>query len=416
VDDPSVTPRAVSRAGVLGAGLMGAGIATAFARRGVAAEMVDVDDARVADGLRRARKVVEDRIAIGRATAADLAGLLTHLHGGTSRRVFEDCEVIVEAVTENEELKTRIIAELAEVARPDAIFATNTSTISITRLARAWPHPERFAGMHFFSPVDRMQLVEVVRGDRTDDETTATLAALARRIGKTPVVVRDCPGFLVNRVLMPYMAEALVLLGEGVPMERVDRVAVKWGMPVGPVTLYDMVGLDTGLYAGAVLQAGYPDRAVKTPVLEELVKMQHLGQKTGRGFYAWDAKGKPTPDAEALAAISRLITAPREFTDEEIADRLFLSMALEAVRARQDGITRHPGDAEMAMQLGCGFPAFRGGPLRWCDTEGAASIVERAARWAPLGARYHAPQLLLEAARTGAPLSQPSKPASLSQP
>jgi 3-hydroxyacyl-CoA dehydrogenase/enoyl-CoA hydratase/3-hydroxybutyryl-CoA epimerase/enoyl-CoA isomerase len=401
VDDPQVKPLAIDSVGVLGAGLMGAGIATAHARRGVHAAVVDVDNARVDDGLRRARKVVEDRIAIGRAKPSDLADMLSKLTGTTSRLAFSECDLVIEAVTENEKLKTQIIGELASVMKADALLATNTSTISITRLAKAWPTPERFAGMHFFSPVDRMPLVEVVRGDKTSDETVVTLVALAKRIGKTPIVVRDCPGFLVNRLLMPYMSEALVLLEEGVDMDRIDKVATTWGMPVGPITLYDMVGLDTGLYAGEVLQAGYADRAVATPILAELVKLGRLGKKVGKGFRGLDKKGKFVRDPEVDALIANHVKAKSALSDADISDRLFLCMALEAVRALEDKIARRPGDVDMAMVLGVNFPAFRGGPLRWCDTEGAANIVDRAKKWESLGGRFAIPAALTEVAKQG---------------
>jgi 3-hydroxyacyl-CoA dehydrogenase/enoyl-CoA hydratase/3-hydroxybutyryl-CoA epimerase/3-hydroxyacyl-CoA dehydrogenase/enoyl-CoA hydratase/3-hydroxybutyryl-CoA epimerase/enoyl-CoA isomerase len=401
VDDPNVKPRTINSVGVLGAGLMGAGIAAAHARRGVRAAMVDVDTGRVEDGLKRARQVVEDRMAIGRATANDLADMLSRLTGTTSRQAFSECDLVIEAVTENEKLKTQIISELAGVMRPDALLASNTSTISITRLAKAWRTPEQFAGMHFFSPVDRMQLVEVVRGEQTNDETVATLVALAKKIGKTPIVVRDCPGFLVNRILMPYMAEALVLLEEGIDMDRIDKVATKWGMPVGPITLYDMVGLDTGLYAGEVLQAGYADRAVATPILAELVKQGRLGKKSGKGFRAVDKKGKFVADPEVQQLIAQRAQKKGELSDDDIADRLFLCMALEAVRALEEKIARQPGDVDMAMILGVNFPAFRGGPLRWCDTEGAANIIDRAKKWESLGRRFEIPAALAEAARKG---------------
>jgi 3-hydroxyacyl-CoA dehydrogenase/enoyl-CoA hydratase/3-hydroxybutyryl-CoA epimerase/enoyl-CoA isomerase len=400
VEDPSVKPREIKAVGVLGAGLMGAGIAAAHARRGVQATMVDIDNSRVEDGMRRARKVVEDRIGIGRAKPSDLADMLVKLRGTTSRQSFGECDLVVEAVTENEPLKTKIISELADVMRPDALLATNTSTISITRLANAWKSPELFAGLHFFSPVDRMQLVEVIRGEKTSDETIATLVALSKKIGKTPIVVRDCPGFLVNRILLPYMAESLVLLAEGIDMDRIDKLAVKWGMPVGPITLYDMVGIDTGLYAGEVLKAGYPDRAVATPILADLVQQGRLGQKVGKGFRGLDKKGRFTSDSEALQLISQHVRTKSELSDSDITDRLFLSMTLEAVRAMQDKIARQPGDVDMAMLLGTNFPAFRGGPLRWCDTEGAQNIIDRSKKWESLGGRFAIPASLAEAAKS----------------
>jgi 3-hydroxyacyl-CoA dehydrogenase/enoyl-CoA hydratase/3-hydroxybutyryl-CoA epimerase/3-hydroxyacyl-CoA dehydrogenase/enoyl-CoA hydratase/3-hydroxybutyryl-CoA epimerase/enoyl-CoA isomerase len=405
VEDPNIKPRTIESVGVLGAGLMGAGIAAAHARRGVRAAMVDIDAARVEDGLKRARQVVEGRIAIGRAKPADLANMLMRLTGTTSRKAFSECDLVIEAVTENEKLKTQIIGELSGQMKDGALLATNTSTISITRLAKAWRTPEKFAGMHFFSPVDRMALVEVVRGERTDDETVATLVALAKRIGKTPIVVRDCPGFLVNRILMPYMSEALVLLEEGIDMDRIDKVATKWGMPVGPITLYDMVGLDTGLYAGEVLIAGYADRAVPTPILAELVQLGRMGNKSGKGFRAVGRKGKSVADPEVQAILAKHVRQKSELSDQDISDRLFLCMALESVRALEDKIARRPGDVDMAMILGVGFPPFRGGPLRWIDTEGPAKIVERARKWESLGRRYHVPAMLAEAARSGTKLS-----------
>src|SRR5207248_3032238 len=204
---------------------------------------------------------------IGRATPQDMADMLTHLHASTSHQLFADCDVVVEAVTENEQLKTTLYQQLASVLRSDAILASNTSTISITRMAEAAPHPERFVGMHFFYPVDRMELVEVIRGAKTDDETVATIVALSKRIKKTPIVVRDCAGFLVNRVLFPYMNEALLLLEEGVPMDAIDKAATAFGMPMGPIALQDMVGLDTSFYAGQVIAAAFPDRATKSAIL-----------------------------------------------------------------------------------------------------------------------------------------------------
>lgn len=398
VEDPSIKPRTINTVGVLGAGLMGAGIAAAHARRGIHATIVDIDATRVDEGLRRARQVVEDRIAIGRASTSDLGDMLVRLTGTTSQKAFMDCDLVVEAVTENETLKTKIISELADVMRPDALLASNTSTISITRLAKAWKSPERFAGLHFFSPVDRMQLVEVIRGEKTSDETVATLVALSKRIGKTPIVVRDCPGFLVNRILLPYMAESLVLLGEGVDMDRIDRLAVNWGMPVGPITLYDMVGIDTGLYAGEVLKAGYPDRAVATPFLAEFVKLGRMGKKTGKGFRSLDKKGRFVADPEAQKIISQHVRQTSDLSDADITDRLFISMALEAVRVLEDKIARQPGDIDMAMLLGTNFPAFRGGPLRWCDTEGASQIINRSKKWESLGGRFAIPSSLAEAA------------------
>jgi 3-hydroxyacyl-CoA dehydrogenase/enoyl-CoA hydratase/3-hydroxybutyryl-CoA epimerase/3-hydroxyacyl-CoA dehydrogenase/enoyl-CoA hydratase/3-hydroxybutyryl-CoA epimerase/enoyl-CoA isomerase len=402
VSDPAIVPRDVKRVGVLGAGLMGAGIATAHARSGIPAVMVDLDNDRLADGMKRAQEVVLSRIKIGRATPMDMAQMLALLSTSTSQSVFADCDVVVEAVTENEKVKTAMYKQLAGVLKPDAILASNTSTISITRMAESAPSPERFVGMHFFHPVDRMELVEVIRGEKTSDETVATIVALAKKVRKTPIVVRDCPGFLVNRVLFPYMNEALLLLGEGASMDAIDRAATGFGMPMGPIALEDLVGLDTAMYAGMVMLNAYPDRAVPTPILEDLVKAGRLGKKSGAGFRRFVGKsGKPEADPAFEAFLNKRRTDQRTISDQEITDRLFLAMLLEASRALEEGIVRDPADADMGLILGIGFPPFRGGILRWADTEGAARILERLAPYQKLGKRFEPTESLKKLAETG---------------
>jgi 3-hydroxyacyl-CoA dehydrogenase/enoyl-CoA hydratase/3-hydroxybutyryl-CoA epimerase/3-hydroxyacyl-CoA dehydrogenase/enoyl-CoA hydratase/3-hydroxybutyryl-CoA epimerase/enoyl-CoA isomerase len=401
VSDPSVTPRPVKSAGVLGAGLMGAGIAAAHARSGIRSAMVDVDDARVADGLKRAEDVVTSRIKIGRATPQDLANMLALLNTSTSTKLFADCDLVVEAVTENEPVKKEVYGQLARVMRDDAILASNTSTISITRLAQSAPHPERFVGMHFFNPVDRMELVEVIRGEKTSDETVATIVALAKRIRKTPIVVNDCPGFLVNRVLFPYMNESLVLLQDGASVEAVDRAATRFGMPMGPFILTDLVGLDTAVYAGRVVAKAYPDRTVTSPILEEMLKASPGDKKSLMKFWLSDKRSKPQPNPVAEAIIAKHRPAQRAVKEEEITDRLFLPMLLEATRVLEEKIVREPADVDMGLILGIGFPPFRGGILRWCDSQGASAVVERLARYAPLGKRYAPTESLLRLAKTG---------------
>jgi 3-hydroxyacyl-CoA dehydrogenase/enoyl-CoA hydratase/3-hydroxybutyryl-CoA epimerase/3-hydroxyacyl-CoA dehydrogenase/enoyl-CoA hydratase/3-hydroxybutyryl-CoA epimerase/enoyl-CoA isomerase len=402
VSDPNVKPGEVRRVGVLGAGLMGAGIATAHARSGIPTAMVDVDDARLAEGLNRAEEVVTSRIKIGRATPKDLAQMLGLLSTSTSHNIFTDCDVVVEAVTENEKVKTEMFRQLGEVMKPGAILASNTSTISITRMAESAPEPERFLGMHFFSPVDRMELVEVVRGARTSDETVATVVALAKRIRKTPIVVNDCAGFLVNRVLFPYMNEALLLLQEGVPMDTIDLAATAFGMPMGPIALQDMVGLDTSLYAGHVLAQAYPDRAKPSGLLADLVQQGRLGRKSGKGFRRYNAKGKAQndPDVEAVLEKHRVEGHPPRDLDG-LQARLFLPMLLEATRALEDGIVREPADVDMGVILGIGFPPFKGGLLRWADTEGEEAILRKLEPLQKLGKRFEPTETLKQMAQTG---------------
>lgn len=400
VADKSIGPGAIKRVGVLGAGLMGSGIAAAHARAGIPATMVDIDDDRINSGLKRASEVVLGRIKIGRASAEDLAKMLALLNTSTAHSALEGCDLVVEAIVEDEKAKTAAYKELAPRLKPEAILASNTSTISITRMAEVAPTPERFIGMHFFHPVDRMQLVEVIRGAKTDDHTAATIVELSKRIKKTPIVVRDCAGFLVNRVLFPYMNEALQLLQEGVSMDAIDKAAVKFGMPVGPIALSDMVGLDTSLYAGKVLAAAYPDRTAGSPIIYELVKAGRLGEKNGAGFRKFDGKkGKPREDPAALELIAKHKTGDRQLCDEEITDRLFLPMLMEATRTLEEGIVREPADVDMGLILGIGFPPFKGGILRWADAAGIAKIVDRAGLHASLGKRFQPTDSLLALAR-----------------
>jgi 3-hydroxyacyl-CoA dehydrogenase/enoyl-CoA hydratase/3-hydroxybutyryl-CoA epimerase/enoyl-CoA isomerase len=401
VSDPSLKPGPVKSAGVLGAGFMGAGIAAASARSGIRTSMVDVDDAQLADGLKRASDVVMSRIKIGRATPQDMASMLALLNTSTSSKFFTDCDVVIEAITENEAVKKDVYKGLAGVIRDDAILASNTSTISITRMAESAPHPERFVGMHFFNPVDRMELVEVIRGEKTSDLTVATIVALAKQMRKTPIVVKDCPGFLVNRVLFPYMNESLALLQDGASVEAIDRAATKFGMPMGPMILTDLVGLDTAVYAGKVVAKAYPDRTVTSPILEEMLKASPGDKKSLMKFWLSEKKAKPQPNPAALAIIAKNRKGDRAIDPEEITDRLFLPMLLEATRVLEEGIVREPGDVDMGLILGIGFPPFRGGILRWCDSLGASAVVEKLAKYAHLGKRFEPTESLLRLAKTG---------------
>ena len=402
IADKSIKPRDVKRVGVLGAGLMGSGIATAHARASLPTVMCDLNDQAVNAGMNRAREVVAGRIKIGRAKPEELADLLAKLQGSTNTSLFSEADVVIEAITEDEKLKTENYRKFIPQLKEGAILASNTSTISITRLADATPFPDRFIGMHFFNPVDRMQLVEVIRGAKTSDETVATIVALAKKIRKTPVVVRDCAGFLVNRVLFPYLTEAVLLLQEGADMDALDKAATKFGMPMGPILLYDVVGNDTSYFAGNVIAAAYPDRAVAVPMLGDMVKAGRMGQKSGSGFRKFtpkNTKGERDPEFDAI--LKKYRTGDKQLTAAELTDRLFLPMLFEASRAMEENIAREPGDLDMALILGIGFPPFRGGILRWCDSEGAANIVQRAKKYASLGKRFEPTETIRRMASSG---------------
>jgi 3-hydroxyacyl-CoA dehydrogenase/enoyl-CoA hydratase/3-hydroxybutyryl-CoA epimerase/3-hydroxyacyl-CoA dehydrogenase/enoyl-CoA hydratase/3-hydroxybutyryl-CoA epimerase/enoyl-CoA isomerase len=388
VADSSIQPRSVARVGVLGSGLMGAGIADAHIRRGIPVAMLDSVPEALDKGVGSITRVMQTRIEIGRMTPAELVAALGRLSTTAALQAMADRDAVIEAVVENEESKVRLYGELEPLLKADAILASNTSTISISRMSRSLARPDKFAGMHFFNPVDRMQLVEVIRGERTSDETAATLVALAKRIGKTPIVVKDCPGFLVNRILFPYINESLVLLEEGAPPRDIDKAAVAFGMPMGPITLNDLVGLDTSLYAGRVVNTAFADRAKTTRILDELVAAGRLGQKSGAGFYSYAKGSRGTDDPAFGAILERCRTGGRAIGLDEISDRLFLPMVVEASLVLSEGIVREPGDVDMGLILGIGFPPFRGGLLRWADSLGMKKVLEKLKAYEHLGPRF----------------------------
>ena len=401
----AVTPTEVRTAAVVGAGIMGAGIAASHLRAGVPVTLVDVNARALAAGV----PGILDEAAWDRATkradpvrALALAG---DLRTATHLAAIAGADVVIESVTERPDVKTTVLAEIERTVGPDAVIATNTSTNPIARLAEAFTDPARFCGLHFFNPVRRMTLVEVVRGPATSDATVATAVALAKRLGKCPIVVRDSPGFLVNRVLMPYLHEATELVREGVDPARIDRVARSFGMPMGPIELYDMIGLDTAFYAGLVLSAAYGDRIEASPLIPALVKSGRLGRKTGSGFYRYsgaDQKARIAGvDPDGRRVLDRYAVAPRETTDRGLADRLLLPMLLEAVRAVDEGIVRDPADIDLAVIHALGFPPFRGGLLAWADTLGPAEVLRRLEPLADLGPRMIPPGRLVALARSG---------------
>ena len=397
----AVKPRDVGQVGVVGAGIMGAGIAGAHVRRGVPALLLDNAPAALEKGLAAVAKGVMGRVEIGRMTPADAAAALARLSSSLTLNALADRDVVIEAIVENESAKAKLYGEVEKLLPPGAILASNTSTISITRMAKSVKPPERFAGMHFFNPVDRMQLVEVIRGEKTNDATVVTVVALAKRIGKTPIVVRDCPGFLVNRILFPYINESLVLLEEGAPPRAVDKAATAFGMPMGPVTLNDLVGLDTSLYAGRVINAAFADRAATTHLLDDLVAAGRLGQKSGAGFYSYAKPGRGADDPALAGFLEKRRKGSRDIGMEEMTDRLFLPMLTEASRVLTEGIVREPGDVDMGLILGVGFPPFRGGILRWADTVGLPQILERLKKYERLGPRFRPTEQMRKLAAEG---------------
>ncbi len=406
VDQADVQPREVGRVGVIGAGIMGSGIAGANLKRGVGVLLSDAAEAALAKGGRVAlEEAAFDRRFKGPAPDK-LLELAPHLQLSTFDEAYRACDLVIEAVVENLQVKRQVYQRVEAMLPEHAVLASNTSTIPITTLAESLQHPERFCGIHFFNPVRRMKLVEVIRGAKTDDATIATAVAYAKRLGKMPIVVDDGPGFLVNRLLFPYMNESLELLSQGVEIKAVERAAKAFGMPMGPIELYDMVGLDTALYAGKTMWEAFPKRIHPSPILPALVKAGRLGQKSGQGFFAYgggkrNKPGKPQPAPEAEAIVNNYIKRRETFTPEQLQHRLFLPMLLEATRVLEAGLVRDARDVDLGLIFGLGFPPFKGGLLFWADQVGAATIVEWLKPHEALGERMQPTPLLLEMAREG---------------
>ncbi|HEX9305168.1 MAG TPA: 3-hydroxyacyl-CoA dehydrogenase NAD-binding domain-containing protein [Thermoanaerobaculia bacterium] len=373
IADPAVRPGEVTRLGVLGAGRMGGGIAQLAADRGIPARMKDVEPKALAHGFAAAAEIFRESVRRRRLTEREVAARMARLSGTLDYSGFARCEVTVEAVVEKLEVKRSVLAEWEQAVPETAIFASNTSTIPIAQIAAAAARPDRVAGMHFFNPAHRMPLVEIIRGEKSSDETIATIFALAKKLGKTPIVVNDLPGFLVNRILAPYLSEAVRLVREGCRIEDVDRTMTNFGMPVGPLALLDEVGLDVAVKAGEVLQAAFPGR-IKPGGDEALVAAGRLGRKSGSGFYEYSEgkRGGPSPAAyEALRAEPK---ASSPFPQDQIESRLALPMVNEAALCLEDEVVAGPAKLDLAMILGTGFPPFRGGLLRWADSLGLPRV------------------------------------------
>jgi 3-hydroxyacyl-CoA dehydrogenase/enoyl-CoA hydratase/3-hydroxybutyryl-CoA epimerase/3-hydroxyacyl-CoA dehydrogenase/enoyl-CoA hydratase/3-hydroxybutyryl-CoA epimerase/enoyl-CoA isomerase len=402
IEAAQLQPREVRRVGVIGAGIMGYSIAAANLRRGMPVAITDASSAALHEGMRKALDEAAYDKKLKGPDPQRIAEIAAGFNMATVDAELDGCDVLIEAVVEKAEVKREIFARLEPRLAPDAILASNTSTIPITRLAQDLAQPERFCGIHFFNPVRKMKLVEVIRGARTDDQTVATAVAYAKRIGKMPIVVNDGPGFLVNRLLFPYMHEALLLLCEGADMDEIERAAKSFGMPLGPLELYDMVGIDTAALAGRVMWEAFPERVVPSPVLGAMARTGRLGQKSGRGFFSYQNKRRrPEPDPTFPRFFDVYIDQRTTFSRDELTNRLFMPMLLEATRVLEENIARDPRDIDLGMIFGLGFPPYKGGLMFWADTLGPNEILRRLEPLESIGARGRPTQMLLDMARHG---------------
>jgi len=398
-------PVEVNRASVIGAGTMGAGIAMVFANAGIPVLLIDIDQKAVDAGLDRADKAYAASVARKALTEEAAETARAQIEGATTYDRLADVDLVVEAAPEIMELKESIFARLDAAAPPHALLATNTSSLDIDRIARATRRPDKVLGLHFFSPANVMKLVEVVRGAETSPETLTAGMELARRLGKVGVVAGNCDGFIGNRMLQYYTGQAEFLMEQGASPEQIDRVALDFGMAMGPVAMRDLAGIDVSVLVRQVRALTLPPEERLSPILERMVEAGRYGRKNGKGFYRYE-NGATLPDPEAIAIIEQvskdLGVARRTFSDEEIRDRLFMPLVAEGARELEDGTAVRAGDIDVAWVNGYGFPAHRGGPMFWGRSIGLERVVAMAERLGEVhGPRWRPCDLLKRLAETG---------------
>ncbi|MCA9550013.1 MAG: fatty acid oxidation complex subunit alpha FadJ [Myxococcales bacterium] len=403
-DQPNLAPRPVKKLGILGAGIMGHGIASVSAgRAGLMVRMKDRDDAAVARGLAEVRKLAESAGKKRKLRPLAVEHELLRVSGSTDYSGFGDCDLVVEAVFEDLAVKHQVLKEVEAACKADVIFASNTSSIPITRIAEPAKRPENVIGMHYFSPVHKMPLLEIIRTEKTSDEVVATCVAVGKKQGKTVIVVNDGVGFYTSRVLGPYMNEAAWMMMDGIPVETIDAAAKAFGFPVGPVTLLDEVGIDTAAKVAKIAGTAFGDRMVAPGSLDKLVADGRTGRKGNKGFYVYggEAKGKEV-DESVYGVLGINPDRKKKHDLAALGERLALPMVSEAIRCLEEGILRNPRDGDIGAVFGLGFPPFRGGPFRYADALGPAELLRRVRGLEDrFGRRFAPAQLLVDHASSG---------------
>jgi 3-hydroxyacyl-CoA dehydrogenase/enoyl-CoA hydratase/3-hydroxybutyryl-CoA epimerase/3-hydroxyacyl-CoA dehydrogenase/enoyl-CoA hydratase/3-hydroxybutyryl-CoA epimerase/enoyl-CoA isomerase len=401
------SPRKIRSVGIIGAGMMGTAIAAAHVRHRLPVVIHDADE----EALGRATALIAAEL--GEAGGEGLRESLPRFVRPTATLAeVGRCDLVIEAIVESLAAKLALYAQLQGHLRRQTIVASNSSTIPVQRLAGGWAEASRFCGMHFCHPVRQRPLVEIVRGPQTSPETISTAVAHVHGIARIPIVVEDGPGFAVNRLLFPYLSEALEMLREGSPVDAIERAAVDFGMAIGPVRLMDEIGLDTILQAAWVLAAAFPERVVSSPLLVSMVKAGRLGRKTGAGFFSYRGPTSPLASGAVDAGVAELLAPwldpPPRTGHENIAYRLVLPMLLEATRLLEEGKVHDPRDIDSAVLFGLGFPADKGGLLRWADKLGAPRVVALLQSLTTMGPRAAPTSLLRTLAETGGSFYRPS--------
>jgi 3-hydroxyacyl-CoA dehydrogenase/enoyl-CoA hydratase/3-hydroxybutyryl-CoA epimerase/enoyl-CoA isomerase len=398
----------VRKAAVVGAGIMGGGIAYQNASRGVPIVMKDIAATALERGMSEAHKLLAKAVESGRLTQDKADAIIGSITPSLTYEGFDDAEVVVEAVVENLAVKQAVLREIEDLVGPNVILASNTSSLRIGTLAEALRRPENFLGMHFFNPVPKMPLVEVVRGTKTSAQAIATVTGYATAMGKTPIVVGDCPGFAVNRTLTPYLIAFLRLVHDGADFVEIDQAMEKFGWPMGPAYLIDVIGMDILHHVVEIVSAGFAPR-MDVPfetAVQILLRDGRLGQKNGHGFYKYESDSKGRPRKEIDRDTERLLVAGQpkvktRVSEEEIVARMILPLILEAARCVEDGIVDSPGQMDMCLILGLGLPRYLGGALKYADYLGLKNVVERADGLASLSPIYHPSERLRAMAAAG---------------
>ncbi|KFC79956.1 fatty acid oxidation complex subunit alpha FadJ [Buttiauxella agrestis] len=377
-------PRPIKAVGVLGGGLMGGGIAFVTATKGkLPVRIKDINNEGINHALKYSWDLLDKKVRRRHLKAIERQREMARISGGTDYHGFHNRDIVVEAVFEDLTLKQKMVAEIEQNAAPHTIFASNTSSLPIADIAANAARPELVIGLHYFSPVDKMPLVEVIPHAGTSAETISTTVQLAKKQGKTPIVVGDSAGFYVNRILAPYVNEAMRCLVEGEPVDKIDNALVAFGFPVGPIQLLDEVGIDVGTKISPILQQAYGDRFAAPQNIAAILNDDRKGRKNGRGFYLYPGKGSRSKKQVDPAIYKLLGVSPKgQLAENEIAQRCVMMMLNEAARCLEEGVVRSARDGDIGAVFGIGFPPFLGGPFRYMDSLGAGEVVAQLQRLA----------------------------------
>ncbi len=402
--DPGVSgevkQKKIASTGVIGAGVMGSGIAWQLTNNDYHVRMKDVDAAAIGKGYGVIKGLYDEGVKKKRIKPSEAALKFQKLTTATEMVGFQHVDLVIEAATENLDLKLKIYQELESQIPREAIIASNTSSINITEMAKSLKYPDRFIGMHFFNPVPRMPLIEIIRGEKTSDQTVATIVDFCKKIGKTPMVVGNCAGFLVNRIFSIGANEVFRLFEEQVPHEQLDRMMLNFGFPMPPFVLADEVGVDVMHKVNKILEGAYGERMKDPKILAEMCEKQLLGKKVGKGFYIYEGKKKKF-NPEVLQMIKDGEKREKPLSEIEMNDRVLLNMINEGARCLEEKIIGRPDYLDMALIMGVGFPPFRGGLLRYADSLGINYVVDHLEKFSDsVGSRFAPCDLLLDMRRS----------------